>query len=465
MTFSDGGISAEELAATDNVIKNILTGRGTESTSGQSSYEFSQGDMEKIYDAMGCSFSSHDEDSGSKQVNSDKPLNTAAQTDGKNNVSDAAATGGAKAASGSTSMKTPSPAQAPDPLINGQIEYTEQGEVGDCWLLSQINAFSDTDFGKEALKNAIKVNDDGSYSVVMKGSDETFTFSKEELIEAVNSGKYAYGDADMVLLELAFERHYDLALKKAKETMSEEELKSYLDEESSIDGGHGKYSDNPLKNKDLYFLLSGNKNSVSEACYFQEALKLKAENPSNVAITIGSNYDIETGEEFDSEGGSHAYSIKEVHLDENGNITSVDLINPWQNDKIINIKGNDINKYIKKFNMYSNDTELSQKFKNEKLNTISGELASAKNKNAFASALSNAGMVDLKQFIEENGGVKKLHETFNTLNNSYNYDDYMNSKWFSNIIFSSVADAEARADIAEHPEKMEEYCKKYGFMY
>lgn len=35
--------------------------------------------------------------------------------------------------------------------INGEIEDTKQGERGDCWLLTSINALRDTKWGKNLL--------------------------------------------------------------------------------------------------------------------------------------------------------------------------------------------------------------------------------------------------------------------------------------------------------------------------
>ena len=49
--------------------------------------------------------------------------------------------------------------------VNGQIEATKQGRSGDCWLLSDINSMSQTEWGKQAISDAVKSDGAGGANV------------------------------------------------------------------------------------------------------------------------------------------------------------------------------------------------------------------------------------------------------------------------------------------------------------
>ena len=237
---------------------------------------------------------------------------------------------------------------------NGELdEPVKQGDTGDCWLLSQMNALNDTDYGKAAIKDAIQKNDDGTYTVNLKGVNESYTFTPDEIQTAIDSGKYADGDLDAPLLEMACEKHYDAARDKEiarleSEGYSKDEIDKIVNGgEKSISGGNGgiglaaniankaepgSYDDRNLSNLlgiDSEFYQP----DLDDTDAADKALKLKAENGNKYAATISSNYDLETKEELD--GGGHEYSIKSVDTDADGNITGVNVVNPWDNSKTI----------------------------------------------------------------------------------------------------------------------------------
>ena len=59
--------------------------------------------------------------------------------------------------------------------VNGEIdEAVFQGSTGDCWLLSGVLSLSYTQEGKQAIKDAIKQDENGNYQVTFKGIDKTF---------------------------------------------------------------------------------------------------------------------------------------------------------------------------------------------------------------------------------------------------------------------------------------------------
>ena len=119
-----------------------------------------------------------------------------------------------------------SKAKEPPPKtnFNEKIEPTKQSKKqGDCWLLSDINALNQTDWGKQVIKNAIVPDKDGSNGVTVKfkGSpspQKNFHISAEEIQKAKNSGEYSSGDDDMMAFELATEK---LAVKLVKEGKAE----------------------------------------------------------------------------------------------------------------------------------------------------------------------------------------------------------------------------------------------------
>ena len=86
---------------------------------------------------------------------------------------------------------------APNGKIDGDFK---QGPMNDCWLLSSIKAISETQKGSEILNNSIKVNDDGSVTVNLKGPDKTYTYSKEDLSR---NSHLSTGDMDVRALEMA----------------------------------------------------------------------------------------------------------------------------------------------------------------------------------------------------------------------------------------------------------------------
>ncbi len=96
--------------------------------------------------------------------------------------------------------------------VNTYIGDEKQGQTGDCWLLTAINSLNMSENGRVLLSNAITDNQDGTYTVDLKGTGKTYTVTNKEIMDAKNSNKYSSGDSDIILFELAYEK----ALKKHK---------------------------------------------------------------------------------------------------------------------------------------------------------------------------------------------------------------------------------------------------------
>ena len=77
---------------------------------------------------------------------------------------------------------------------DGVLGDFKQGGTGDCWLLASISALSSDPKGREVIKNAVTVNDDGSVNVYFKGIDKTYKILSEVYISYENSSLSLYAD-------------------------------------------------------------------------------------------------------------------------------------------------------------------------------------------------------------------------------------------------------------------------------
>lgn len=157
--------------------------------------------------------------------------------------------------------------------INGKIESSKQGELADCYFLAQINALAGTDFGKTAIKNSITDNDDGSYTVSLKGADKSYKISKQEILYAKTLTQdgynvYSEGDDDVLLLELAFEKYYlgtqgfadDNFIKESKNELIKTKNQSgeiFENRTTFSYGGFGGNFERANTNQDIVALLTG----------------------------------------------------------------------------------------------------------------------------------------------------------------------------------------------------------------
>ncbi len=90
---------------------------------------------------------------------------------------------------------------------NGKIdEDFKQGYTGDCWLLASIKAIASRPKGLQILNDSVKVNNDGSVTVTLKGVNKTYTISKEELESNV---QLSSGDSDVRAIEIAVNKYFE----------------------------------------------------------------------------------------------------------------------------------------------------------------------------------------------------------------------------------------------------------------
>lgn len=119
-------------------------------------------------------------------------------------------------------------------LNDGKIEDSSQGEIGDCWLLSGINAMRYSKKGQEIINKQITETENG-YNVRFEGLDKDIEITKQEIAEAILSYEYSKGDTDVLLYELAFEKGLSEVENKTDSTT--EKSNGQNDEHAAIDGG------------------------------------------------------------------------------------------------------------------------------------------------------------------------------------------------------------------------------------
>ena len=229
--------------------------------------------------------------------------------------------------------------------IDGQIDISFQGETGDCWALSGINALAANKEGAKIIKNSISVDEKNNVTVNLAGTGETFTFTKQEINK--NEGKLSMGDDDSRVLEMALEKHREKLLKSKKYSVFAEVL-GYQDDKlcvgmgslkDPLNGGHSTEAIGILTGKVTKKFFSAN--SAQDPSDYLKILFEEEENANKYLTLIQKNSEKYAAtavfKETKSENivNAHAYSIKYIDKD------YVTVVNPWNSLNTIKIKRQD----------------------------------------------------------------------------------------------------------------------------
>ena len=208
----------------------------------------------------------------------------------------------------------------PKTNFNRKIEFSNQSKKqADCWLLSGINAMNTTEWGKQAIYDAIipDQDDSGGVTIKFKGSplkQKSFHITAEEIDVARKSGKYSDGDDDMIAFELATEKVIKGMLKEGKGTrvdVFDKQIgyKSYL---SGLITKENRLSYDTLS---VMELITGNKDIRYQWWYkekgSEKVLKYLSQNTNKTVCTCCFDGWVDR-EENDPIHGNHAYAIKKI---------------------------------------------------------------------------------------------------------------------------------------------------------
>ncbi|MDD3012319.1 MAG: C2 family cysteine protease [Candidatus Gastranaerophilales bacterium] len=223
--------------------------------------------------------------------------------------------------------------------LDRKIQDFHQGKTGDCWILSSIEALSQSETGREIIKNSLSKDSEGNYLVTFKGieGNNTFKVTKEDYLDSQND-LLSTGDPDVKVLEIAARKL--LENQGIDESDSNKERRASQDEK--LKGG---YAGDFLKAFTGVDIIEENKSSSGRISKFfnditgnffkkrnMEKFLDKAADSGEFSLSAGTN-------EFsgDSQGNgiisNHAYAIKSV----NKEYQVVTLINPWDTSTPITI--------------------------------------------------------------------------------------------------------------------------------
>ena len=219
-----------------------------------------------------------------------------------------------------------------DDTKDGKIGPTEQGNTGDCWLLSGINALSYTEKGRELIKDALEYED--GYTIVhLKGYGDVVVKDDE-----LNDSKLSTGDADMRIMELAMKKVF--AAIKNGDCVVDPDAPDFLNKDNldTIEGANpmlamylltGKYGETHGGFTTKYAEIALNTDRIQEILgEFEE------NNGKDAALSATMNEKTVVKDINGAEitlAGPHAYAVKEV---KDGVVT---LTNPWNSGEDIKL--------------------------------------------------------------------------------------------------------------------------------
>ncbi len=230
--------------------------------------------------------------------------------------------------------------------LDGYIDASEQsGYTGDCWLLTGLNSMSYSEAGRQAIKDAMTFNEDGSVTINFKGVGVSYTITKEQIAAANRNKRYSSGDDDVLVFEMAMEQlRNDIGAGKIQFDVNSPyyvgDTSTGRSGQSSIDGGYVEQ---------VWYLLTGKLASqTSNPDQIKNYLSQFEQNPDSMTMSCsfkGGQGDRNGFTVTDANGNpvklyySHAYAVKSVDGDK------VTIVNPWDSTQEIVLDKDTFAKY------------------------------------------------------------------------------------------------------------------------
>ena len=349
---------------------------------------------------------------------------------------------------------------------DGQIEDTEQGATGDCWLLSGINALSYTEEGKEIIKNALEYHD--AYTVVHLATGD-YLIDDSEVATTKGSTQYSSGDDDMIILELAIEKALDEIANG--DVVLTEDAPWYLANDKDGNGNRestsvGNSSTEGGWQAELWYLLTGKASvgSISGDENIKNVLdEFEKNNGKDIALACiinsnslgdkevegldkknGSYYITDANGNEHKLGQGHAYAVKSVDGD------TVVVTNPWDSGKEIVLTRE---QYIALFD-YNQKIDLSDNNKEKDFVSyeVEDENGETKNYDDRRIKYDDKGKVDWIAYddVDENG---KPMTAFDTDNDGVIDQYYINGEYVMAKSAEEKIDEQIEKTTSNHKNK------------
>lgn len=210
--------------------------------------------------------------------------------------------------------------------IDGKIDNFKQGDTGDCWLLSGIDAVNRVN--SNSIKKTISQDKEGNVIVSFKGTRQKYKVTLQEILDSKD--RLSKGDDDVKAIELAAEKYRkNLILKKQNMPFLKKAVK--INPDSPLDYGTGVES---------FMLLTGDSGFYIQGKDRETFLKIMQNNPKSYAAVVTFKEQSLFNEVFNGLTENHAYSIKSV------DDKYITVINPWNNKEETKIKRKDFLKNI-----------------------------------------------------------------------------------------------------------------------